>query len=42
MSTRLSLNEINKHLEKKDLDAKLKASLKEKKDILLKDKTVKK
>ena len=42
MGTRLNLNEINKHLEKKDLDPKLKQSLLDKKDILLKDKIVKK
>jgi hypothetical protein len=42
MGTRLNLNEINKQLEKKDLDPKLKQSLIDKKDILSKDKTVKK
>ncbi len=42
MGTRLNLNEINKHLEKKDLDPKLKQSLLDKKDILLKNKEVKK
>jgi hypothetical protein len=42
MGTRLNLNEINKHLEKKDLDVKLKQSLLDKKDILSKDKTVRK
>lgn len=40
--TRLSITEINKHLEKKDLDPKLKQSLLDKKDILSKDKTVEK
>ena len=40
MGTRLTLPEINKQLEKKDLDPKLKASLKEKKDILTNDKEV--
>jgi hypothetical protein len=42
MSTKLNLNEINKHLDKKDLDHKLKQSLLEKKNILSKDKIVKK
>lgn len=42
MSTKLSLNEINKQLEKKDIDTALKASLEQKKNILSKDKTVKK
>jgi hypothetical protein len=42
MSTKLNLNEINKHLDKKDLDPKLKQSLLEKKNILSKDKIVKK
>jgi hypothetical protein len=42
MGTRLNLNEINKQLEKKDLDPKLKQSLLEKKNILSKDKIVKK
>ena len=42
MGTRLNLNEINKQLEKKDLDPKLKQSLIEKKDILSKNKEVKK
>lgn len=40
MSTKLSLNEINKQLEKKDLDPKLKESLKSKKQILLNDKVI--
>lgn len=42
MSTKLSLNEINKQLEKKNIDPTLKASLEQKKNILSKDKTVKK
>ena len=42
MGTKLTLNEINKQLDKKDLDPKLKASLKEKKDILTHNKEVKK
>ena len=42
MGTRLNLNEINKQLEKKDLDPKLKQALLDKMDILSKDKTVKK
>lgn len=42
MGTRLNLNEINKQLEKKDLDPKLKQSLIEKKNILSKDKAVRK
>jgi len=42
MSTKLSINEINKQLEKKDLDQKLKASLLQKKEILSKDKIVNK
>jgi len=37
MSTKLSINEINKQLEKKDLDPKLKESLLHKKEILSKD-----
>lgn len=40
MSTRLTLNEINKQLEKKDLSPELKASLQQKKNILSKDKEV--
>ena len=40
MSTRLTLNEINKQLEKKDLNHDLKASLQQKKNILSKDKEV--
>jgi hypothetical protein len=42
MGTKLTLYEINKQLHKKDLDDKLKQSLKDKKEILLKDKEVKK
>lgn len=42
MGTRLNLNEINKQLEKKDLDPKLKQSLLEKKNILSNDKEIKK
>jgi hypothetical protein len=42
MSARLTLNEINKQLEKKDLNPNLKASLQQKKNILSKDKTVNK
>lgn len=42
MSTRLTLKEINKQLEKKDLNPDLKASLQQKKNILSKDKTVNK
>ncbi len=42
MGTKLTLNEINKQLEKKDLDPKLLKSLKEKKHILTHNKEVKK
>lgn len=42
MGNRLNINEINKHLEKKDLDPKLKQSLLDKKNILSNDKIVKK
>jgi hypothetical protein len=42
MSTKLTLNEINKQLSKKDLDPKLEKSLKEKKNILTHNKEVKK
>lgn len=42
MSTKLTLTEINKQLEKRDLDPKLKQSLIDKKEILTKDKTVNK
>lgn len=40
MGTRLTLYEINKQLNKKELDEQLKQSLKDKKDILLKNKEV--
>jgi len=40
MSTKLTLNEINKQLEKKDINPELKASLLNKKNILLTDKVV--
>ena len=40
MSTKLTLNEINKQLGKKDLNPDLKASLLQKKNILSKDKNV--
>ena len=42
MGTRLTLYEINKQLNKKELDEQLKQSLKDKQDILSKDKTVEK
>ena len=42
MSTRLTLNEINKQLEKKDLSPELKVSLQQKKNILSKNQEVKK
>lgn len=42
MSTKLSINEINKHLERKDLTEGMKKSLEYKKEILSKDKIVKK
>lgn len=42
MGTKLNLNEINKHLDKKDLDADLSKSLKDKKKILENNKTIKK
>ena len=42
MSTRITLNEINKQLEKKDLNPDLKASLQEKKNILSRNQEVKK
>lgn len=42
MGTKLSLNEINKQLSKKDLTPELEKSLKEKKNILTNDKIVKK
>lgn len=42
MSTKLTLTEINKQLDKKEIDPRLKASLQEKKQILSKDKWIKK
>lgn len=42
MSTKLTLNEINKQLDKKNLPQDLIKSLKDKKEILTKDKTVNK
>ena len=42
MSTKLSLNEINKQLEKKDISDELRKSLKEKKKIITNDKIVRK
>jgi len=42
MSTKLTLTEINKQLDKKDLNPQLKQSLIDKKKILSKDKTVEK
>ena len=42
MSTKLTLNEINKQLDKKDLPEGLKKSLEQKKEILSNDKTVEK
>ena len=42
MSTKLTLNEINKQLEKKDLPAEIKQLLKDKKNAISNDKTVKK
>ena len=42
MSTKLTLQEINKQLDKKDLDPSLKRLLEDKKDIISSDKTVKK
>ena len=42
MGTKLTLQEINKQLEKKDINPELKESLKNKKNILLTDKVVKK
>ena len=42
MSTRLTLNEINKQLEKKDLNPDLRVSLIKKKNILSKNQEVKK
>jgi len=42
MSTKLTLNEINKQLDKKDINPQLKQSLIDKKRILLTDKVVRK
>ena len=42
MSTKLTLNEINKQLEKKDISDELRKSLKEKKKIITNDKIVRK
>jgi hypothetical protein len=42
MGTKLTLYEINKQLNKKELDEQLKQSLLEKKNILSNDKTVEK
>jgi hypothetical protein len=42
MSTKLTLKEIHEQLEKKDLDPRLKKSLKDKKEILTNNKIVKK
>lgn len=42
MSTKLSLNEINKQLEKKDISPELRKSLNDKKKILTHNKEVKK
>lgn len=42
MSTKLTINEINKQLEKKDLNPELKNSLQLRKNILLNDKIVRK
>jgi hypothetical protein len=42
MSTKLSLNEINKQLEKKGLSPEIEKSLKDKKNILTNNKVVKK
>ena len=42
MGTKLTLNEINKQLDKKDISPELKNSLLNKKNILLTDKVVKK
>lgn len=40
MSTKLTLSEINKQLEKKNLDPAIEKSLKDKRKILLTDKVV--
>ncbi len=42
MSTKLTLQEINKQLEKKDLNPNLSKSLKDKKKIITNDKVVRK
>lgn len=42
MRNKLTLNEINKQLSKKDLNPQLEQSLKDKKQILTNDKVVKK
>lgn len=42
MGTKLTLNEINKQLEKKDISEELRKSLKEKKKIITNDKIVRK
>ena len=42
MSTKLSLNEINKQLEKKDISDELRKSLNDKKKIITNDKIVRK
>ena len=42
MSTKLSLNEINKQLEKKDIGDELRKSLNDKKKIITNDKIVRK
>jgi hypothetical protein len=42
MGTKLSLNDINKALEKKELDEKLKKSIQDKKKSLLNSKDIKK
>jgi len=42
MSTKLSLNEINKQLEKKDISPELRKSLNDKKKIITNDKIVRK
>lgn len=42
MSTKLSLNEINKQLEKKDISPELRKSLNDKKKIITNNKIVRK
>lgn len=42
MSTKLTINEINKHLERKDLTEGMRKSLEFKKDVISKEKIVKK